>query len=103
MPAVNSINHTPARWEAPQPYGFGGSGTISGTVAVYATPINTPVARRVRLHHADSGLVAREVWSAPNGAYSFTRLAAGTYYVTAFDHTGTYTAVVQDALTVTEG
>ena len=103
MTAFTSINQAPQRVEAPQPYGFGGTGSITGTVAVYATPTNTPVARRVRLHHADTGLVVREVWSTTAGAYSFTKLAVGTYYVTAFDHTGTYTAVVQDALTVTEG
>lgn len=103
MATARAFDHTPARWEAPQPWAFGGMGTITGTVSVAATPTNTPAARRVRLHDADTGRIAREVWSTTGGAYSFTRLAAGNYYVTAFDHTGTYNAVIADALTVTEG
>lgn len=102
MPAVTSFDHTPTRWEAAQPWAFGGTGSISGSVSVQASPTNTPAVRRVRLHHADTGLVVREVWSAANGTYSFARLAAGHYYVTAFDHTGTHNAVIADALTVTE-
>lgn len=54
-------------------------------------PPATPVRRRVRLHHQPTGRLVREVWSGETtGAYQFTALRAGTYYVTAFDHTGEF-------------
>jgi hypothetical protein len=64
--------------------------TPQGSTANTGTP-NTPVRRRVRLHDQPSGRLVREMWSDPvTGAYQFTGLRAGTYYVTAFDHTGQY-------------
>jgi hypothetical protein len=38
----------------------------------------------------------REVWSdAVTGAYSFEKIAAGTYFVISFDHTGVFGAVAE--------
>lgn len=72
---------------------FGGALRITGTVK--NTPA-TPVARRVLLHLQKTGVAIRETWSHPTtGAYAFDHLAPGTYYVTAFDHTGQYGAVVE--------
>ena len=100
MPTARSINLYPSRFEAARPLGFGGTGTVSGTTAVTGTP-NAAVSRRVRLHDFETGLVAREMWSDTSGAYLFVKLAAGDYYVTAFDQTGTYNAVIADKITIT--
>lgn len=52
---------------------------------------NTPVHRRVRLHDQVTGKPLREVWSNPvTGAWQFTGIRAGTFFVVAFDHTGQY-------------
>lgn len=73
----------------------GGPGTITGTIKNTGTP-NTPVRRRVRLHEQSSGRIVREAWSdATTGAYTFAGLRLTRYYVTAFDHTGTYGGVIE--------
>lgn len=66
---------------------------------------NAPVRRRVRLHDQPTGLLVREMWSAAEtGVYQFTGLAAGTYYVTAFDHTGEYNGeIMTDVVLPTPG
>ena len=80
----------------------------------YSTPIgstanvgvpNAPVRRRVRLHDQATGGLLREMWSdATTGAYQFTGLPAGTYYVTAFDHTGEYNGeIMTDVVLPTPG
>lgn len=90
---MRSIPNFLRRVEMPQPAGFGGLLRIVGSVK--NTP-DMPVRRRVRLHEQRSGRVVREVWSDPvTGAYAFDCLAAGTYYVTSFDHTGTYGGVIE--------
>lgn len=72
-----------------------GPNRIAGTTKNTGTP-DTPVRRRVRLHSQLSGLPLREVWSeATTGAYAFNNLRAGTFYVTAFDHTGQYSGVIE--------
>jgi hypothetical protein len=77
----------------------GGVLQITGTTKVIGSPANVPVRRRVRLHEQRSGRLVREVWSdAATGAYAFTKLRAGTYYVTAFDHTGAYGGVIETDL-----
>ena len=59
------------------------------------TETGTPVRRRVRLHDQPTGRVVREMWSDPvSGNYQFVGLRAGTYYITAFDHTGLYNGEV---------
>lgn len=69
---------------------YGVYSTPAGTTKNTGTP-DAPVRRRVRLHDQPTGLLVREAWSDPaTGAYQFTALRAGTYYVTAFDHTGEY-------------
>jgi hypothetical protein len=74
----------------------GGPFSISGTTENIGTPDDTPVGRRVRLHDQRSGRVVREVWSdRVTGAYTFPNLRAGTFYVTAFDHTGQYNGEIQ--------
>ncbi len=72
-----------------------GFSRITGTTSNTGTP-TVPVRRRVRLHDQPSGRVIREVWSdAVTGAYSFDNIRQGTYYVTAFDHTGQYSGVIE--------
>lgn len=75
----------------------GGAFSISGNVYVKGPP-QVPAIRRVRLHDWASGRPVREAWSAVDGAYSFTKIRPGLYYVVAFDHTGTYNAVIKDRI-----
>lgn len=73
----------------------GGIMRIAGTTKNVGTP-NTPVRRRVRLQDQPSGRAVREVWSdAGTGAYVFEFIRAGTYYITAFDHTGQFSGVIE--------
>ena len=73
-----------------------GSGTISGTVTIE----NIPGSRRVRLYRKHDGMLIRETWSAPNGAYSFPRIDPNwEYFVVAHDHLRVYNGVIQDMLT----
>lgn len=76
----------------------GGPGVVSGTVSVAGTP-TSPVARRVRLHRKADGLPIREVWSNALGKYTFKNIPVQEYYVTAFDHTGSYNATIRDSIT----
>lgn len=81
-------------------YGYGEHQAPPGTTSNTGTP-NTPVRRRVRLHDQRDGRLVREMWSdATNGGYQFRDLPAGTYYVTAFDHTGQYGGVVETDIVV---
>jgi hypothetical protein len=73
-----------------------GPGSITGTAKNIATPANTPVFRRIRLHEQSSGRFVRETWSdTATGAYSFTSLRLTRYYIVGFDHTGTYSGVIE--------
>lgn len=77
----------------------GGAFQIVGTTKNTGTP-PTPVRRRVRLHEQSSGRIVRETWSdATTGAYTFAGLRQTLYYVTAFDHTGTYGGVIETDVT----
>lgn len=76
----------------------GGTFSISGTVKEAHLPSDIPLARRVRLHRKSDGLLIREVWSDGIGNYTFPNIAFQTYYVVAFDHTGTYNAVIKDSI-----
>lgn len=68
----------------------GGAYQVTGDTVNTGTP-EAPVGRRVRLHDQPSGRVVAEQWSDPvTGAYNFTHLRQGTYYVMGFDHTGVY-------------
>lgn len=72
---------------------------ISGDTVNTGAP-ETPVGRRVRLHDQPTGRVVAEVWSDPlTGAYVFTHIRQGLYYITSFDHTGQYNGVVQTDVT----
>ena len=72
-----------------------GSGTISGTVTIE----NIPGSRKVRLFRKQDGMLIRETWSAPNGAYSFERIDPNwEYFVVAHDHLRVYNGVIQDML-----
>lgn len=75
----------------------GGAYFVAGTVQIDATP-DVPVSRRVRLFDALTGRVIRETWSAADGTYSFTKIRAGTYFVTAHDHTLEHGAVIRDRI-----
>lgn len=70
-----------------------------GTVAEKSTPANTPLHRLV--HREPDGLFVRATWSDTiTGAYSFVGVRADhKYFVTSFDYTGTYRAVIADNLT----
>ena len=84
--AFNTLHKTPD-------LGFdSGPGQITGTTK--NTPA-TPVRRRVRLHEQSSGRIVRETWSdATTGAYTFHNLRLTKYYITYFDHTNQYQAIV---------
>ena len=72
---------------------------ITGTTKNTGTP-EIPVRRRVRLHDQPTGRVIREVWSdAATGAYSFDGIRMGVFYVTAFDHTGQFSGVIETEVT----
>ncbi len=78
-----------------------GAFRITGTVKEKSTPTNTPLKRRVRLHHEPSGRMVRETWSdAITGAYAFDYIKGDqTYFVVAFDHPHNYRAVIADNMT----
>lgn len=91
--AVGDALHSPDAFD-------GGYFRISSTTANANKPDNIPVRRRVRLHDQQSGRVVRETWSnATTGAYAFNHIRQGTFYVTSFDHTGQYNAVIASNLT----
>lgn len=71
---------------------------VAGIVDIDGTPA-TPVRRRVRLFHRLSGRLVREVWSAADGTFEFTKLAQAEYVVMSDDFTRAYNAVVADAVT----
>lgn len=76
-----------------------GAFRITGTTKNTGTP-ELPVRRRVRLHEQATGRPVADTWSdAATGAYAFTNIAANTYYVTAFDHTGQFAGVVETDVT----
>jgi hypothetical protein len=73
-----------------------GAYRIAGTTKNEAGAVDTPVRRRVRLHEQLTGRPVADTWSdATTGAYEFSALALGTYYVTAFDHTGQFAGVIE--------
>lgn len=66
---------------------FGGSGRIYGSVARKATPSNTPMSRRVRLHRSVDGCLVRETWSKADGSYRFDEINERYEYdVIVWDH-----------------
>lgn len=76
---------------------FDGAGEISGKVSEQALPSDIPVIRKVALYLKETGALIRQQWSNAAGEYSFTNIDERfTYYVVAFDHTGTYNAVIRD-------
>lgn len=82
---------------------FKGRGVITGTVAEKALPVNTPLRRLVMLHRLPEGVFVKAVWSdAVTGNYTFNGVRADhKYFVTSFDYTGTYRAVIADNLVPT--
>ena len=74
---------------------FGGLYRIAGTVKV----ISTPASRRVRLHDQPTGICVRDVIAGSDGRYEFKWIAAGVYYVVAFDQPGGYVATIEDRVT----
>lgn len=74
----------------------GGHQTPAGTVKRFGTPTNTPVRAEVRLHNQhSSALVQRTLSEAGSGAYQFTGIAPGKYFVVAFDPAGLNAGVVE--------
>lgn len=84
-------------------YDFKGRGVITGTVKEKSTPSNVPLRRLVRLHREPDGLFIRATWSDPvTGAYSFIGVRPDhKFFVTSFDYSGTYRAVIADNITPT--
>lgn len=79
---------------------FGGDGRIYGTVARKGAPSNTPMRRRVRLHRSRDGMLIRETWSKPDGAYEFKEISGRYEYdVVAWDHEMSFRSVVANNLT----
>lgn len=64
--------------------------TPAGTVGKVGSPTTLLGRYKVVLHNQITGFPVQVKWSSPNGAYQFRDIAPGTYYVTAFDHTGQY-------------
>lgn len=77
----------------------GGACTLADTVKIAGTP-DVPVARRVDLFCVASKRLVRSTWSSPAGNYIFTAIRPGPWMVIAYDHTGTYNAVIADNITV---
>lgn len=76
-------------------YGVYGGATISGKVTIE----NIPGSRRVRLFDKISAALIREMWSAPDGRYSFKHLDPNReYFVLAHDHLRVHNAVIQDMI-----
>lgn len=74
----------------------GGFGQIVGTVKVDDSP-DYPVIRRVRLFRDRDGVCVAEAWSSVFGNYAFVGFdPLERYSVVAYDHTGTYKAVISD-------
>lgn len=72
-----------------------GDRQITGIVTV----LGQPASRKVRCYDLDSGRLAAEVWSTPNGDYTIQRLMAGRRYcVIAHDHTEQYNAAIADLI-----
>lgn len=87
---------TTGTWE------FKGMGVITGTVAEKALPANTPLRRLVRLHREPDGMFVKATWSDAAGNYTFNGVRPDCkYFVTSFDHTGKYRAVIADNLSPT--
>lgn len=94
MPAIRNPEYYFSRLSG------GGSFRVAGTVKVEAGVVDAPVRRHVRLHDQAGGAMLRGMWSdAATGAYSFDSVPAGTYFVTAFDHTGAYGGVIETNIT----
>lgn len=64
---------------------------LAGTVVIDGTPV-TPASRRVRLFDVVSGRMVRQMWSATDGTYEFSKLRAGPWMVVVDDYTMTYEA-----------
>lgn len=79
---------------------FKGRGVITGTVFEKALPANTPLRRLVRLHREPDGAFVRATWSDDAGNYTFNGVRADhTFFITSFDYTNTYRAVIADRIT----
>jgi hypothetical protein len=81
-----------------------GIGRVRGATKDKGTP-NVPVSERTMLFRQVDGMPIRQTLSAPGtGAYSFDYIdETETYFVVAFDHDGTYRAVIADGLNLANG
>lgn len=79
---------------------WGGDGRISGNVLVQGSPTNQPAAGRLVLLYCEkSRAFVTATRSDNNGAYQFDYLdLSGRFTVIAYDHTGSWRAVIADRL-----
>lgn len=92
------------QWKTPAVvFEFKGRGRVTGTIAEKALPANTPLRRLVRLNREPDGLFVQATWSdAATGAYVFNGVRPDhKFFVTSFDYSGTYRAVIADNITPT--
>lgn len=79
-------------------------GRIVGTVKEKNTPVNTPLARRVRLYRDRDGMLIAETFSTAAGDYEFLYLEENEAYTAiAYDHMHNHRAVAADNLTLENG
>lgn len=66
---------------------------VRGSVAVAGAP-DVMVSRLVVLFDERSKRPARSLLSSANGAYDFTYVGRGPWFIVSYDHTGEYNAVI---------
>lgn len=77
---------------------YGGAYRITGSIMIQASPTDLPMSAKVRLYKKNDGNLVKEVFSAADGSYIFNNIANTSYYLIAFDHTGSYNAVIRDSI-----
>ncbi|MFW6024081.1 MAG: hypothetical protein ACOC8P_00500 [Dichotomicrobium sp.] len=79
---------------------FFGTGIIAGQLPGIVTVAGAPAARQIVLHVQHTHRSVAVTYSAPDGTYRFDHIDPNRrYYVTAFDHTRRFNAVIRDNIT----
>lgn len=82
-----SRSTTPSFWGRHQ--------TPVGSVGKVGAPTTLLGNYKVVLHDQTAGYPVQVMWSGEDGVYQFRDIAAGTYFIVAFDHTGQYGGVIE--------